>query len=148
MHLFDIGKSTLKAQSTLLQYGALRISRRVVFFVLAALFGFFSLIVAHGVFWSILTRCFHLGPIASSLIVFGVDLALAVICLLLGLRRCPYITPKEAKARSERDRYLAQLRESLSIGRIIATVAAVVGTGIPRKLLDIFLRSKTKNKKK
>ena len=140
MHIFDLGKSALNAQSSVMQQMAIRYGRQVAFLVMAALFGFFALITGHGLVWILLVFAAHMGPVGASFTVFGLDVLAALICVLFGRRT--YLTVAEVDARIARDRYLNQMRDSMTMAAVTATVASAMGRGSAGKVWDIVRRKK------
>ncbi|MFT8676056.1 MAG: phage holin family protein [Acetobacter sp.] len=140
MHIFDLGKSALNAQSSVMQQMAIRYGRQVAFLIMAALFGFFALITGHGLVWILLVFVAHMGPVGASFTVFGLDVLAALICVLFGRRT--YLTVAEVDARIARDRYLNQMRDSMTMAAVTATVASAMGRGGAGKAWSILRRKK------
>lgn len=140
MHILDLGKSVLNAQTSLMQQMAIRYGRQLAFLVMAAVFGFFALITGHGLLWILLVFGGHMGPVGASFMVFGLDVVAALVCVLFGRRS--YLTTAEVEARIARDRSMTHIRESLTMAAVTATVAGTVGRGGVRKAWDIVRRKK------
>lgn len=111
----------------------LRSSGRV--FDHAAVFGLFALITGHGLLWILLVFVGHFGPVGASFTVFGLDVLAALVCVLFGRRS--YLTTDEVEARIMRDRCMTQMRDSVTMAAVTATVATAVGRGGTRKVWDI-----------
>ncbi|GBQ36812.1 phage holin family protein [Acetobacter fabarum] len=135
MRIFDLGKSALSAQSSLMQQMAIRYGRQAAFLIMAAVFGLFALITGHGLLWILLVFVGHFGPVGASFTVFGLDVLAALVCVLFGRRS--YLTTDEVEARIMRDRCMTQMRDSVTMAAVTATVATAVGRGGTRKVWDI-----------
>ncbi|MFT8663918.1 phage holin family protein [Acetobacter orientalis] len=140
MRIFELGRSALHAQSHLMQQMAIRLGRQAAFLVVAAVFGFFALVSGHGLLWALFLFAFHWGPVTSAFAVFALDLIVALICVLFGRRS--YLTTAEVDARIARNRCMTQMRESVTMAAVTATVATSVGRHGTRKIWDVMRRKK------
>lgn len=52
MKVIDVGQEALKAQGEVMQRVAMRVGRRVAYFIIAAIFGLFALVSFHAVLWA------------------------------------------------------------------------------------------------
>jgi hypothetical protein len=68
------------------------------------------------------------------------DVLAALICVMFGRRS--YLTTAEVEARIARDRSMIQIRESMTMAALTATIAGTVGRGGMRKAWDIVRRKK------
>ncbi|MBO5995737.1 MAG: phage holin family protein [Acetobacter sp.] len=140
MHIFDLFKSFFVAQSKVMQYMAVRYGRQIAFLVIAAVFGMFALITGHWLVWTILVFALHMGQIWATIVVLGMDVFAAMICLLLGTRS--YLTAGEVKARIDRDRYLTQMRDSMSFSSVVSFLLSALGRDRLRMIWEIAQRMK------
>ncbi len=140
MRIFDLGKSALNAQSNLMQQMAIRYGKQAVLLAMAAVFGLFALITGHGLLWVLLVFVGHFGPVGAAFTVFGLDLFLALVCVLFGRRS--YLTVQEVEARIARDRNITMMRDSMTMAAVTATVATAMGRGGSRKVWDVVRRKK------
>lgn len=140
MHIFDLFKSFLTAQTKVAQYMAIRYGRQAVFLVMAAVFGLFALVTGHWLAWSILVFALHMGPVWATLVVFGLDVLAALVCLILGTRS--YLTVNEVESRIDRDRYLTQMRDSMSAPNIISALLSALGHDRIRMIWEVVQRMK------
>lgn len=140
MRIFELGRSALHAQSHLMQQMAIRLGKQVAFLVAAAVFGFFALISGHGLLWALFLFTFHWGPVTAAFGVFALDVIFALICVLFGRRS--YLTTAEVEARIARNRCATQMRESVTLAAVTATVAGSLGRSGTRKVWDVVRRKK------
>ncbi|WP_395495385.1 phage holin family protein [Acetobacter sp. KSO5] len=140
MRIFELGRSALHAQSHLMQQMAVRLGKQAAFLVAAAVFGFFALISGHGLLWALFLFTFHWGPVTAAFGVFALDVIFALICVLFGRRS--YLTTAEVEARIARNRCATQMRESVTLAAVTATVAGSLGRSGTRKVWDAVRRKK------
>lgn len=142
MKVIDVGQEALQAQGQVIQRAALRIGRRVAYFVIAAIFGFFALVSLHGVLWAFAFTALHFSALGAACSVLGVDVLFIVIFALLGLRRVA--DPVEFEARVRRDRKFMELKQEIAISTLIGILLGPVGRFTGRKaatgLRNIFTR--------
>ncbi|MFT9063211.1 MAG: phage holin family protein [Acetobacter persici] len=140
MRIFELGRSALHAQSHLMQQMAIRLGKQAAFLVAAVVFGFFALISGHGLLWALFLFTFHWGPVTAAFGVFALDVIFALICVLFGRRS--YLTTAEVEARIARNRCATQMRESVTLAAVTATVAGSLGRSGTRKVWDVVRRKK------
>ncbi|KXV64972.1 hypothetical protein AD949_05170 [Acetobacter orleanensis] len=140
MRIFELGRSALHAQSHLMQQMAVRLGKQAAFLVAAAIFGFFALISGHGLLWALFLFTFHWGPVTAAFGVFALDVVFALICVLFGRRS--YLTTAEVEARIARNRCATQMKESITMAAVTATVASSLGRSGTRKIWDVVRRRK------
>lgn len=125
MKLIDVGQEAVQAQGVVIQRVATRWGRRVAWFVLAAIFGFFALISLHAVIWAGALVVLHFNPLTAAVSVLGVDVVIMFIFFLLGTRHVA--DPLEYEARLRRDRKFAELRQTLALSTFIGLLLGPVG---------------------
>ncbi|MDG6093651.1 hypothetical protein LOC54_00735 [Acetobacter sp. AN02] len=128
MRIIEAGQSTLGAQGELLKFRAARIGRQVAFLVVAAVFGFFSVITGHFLVWALFRYEFGLGPVAAPLAVFGLDILMVLFFAFLGRRS--FIRPGELDAIIRLDRSRAELRQALTFGTLTTLIAGPIGQAL------------------
>ncbi|AOX17527.1 phage holin family protein [Kozakia baliensis] len=142
MKVIDLGQEALQAQGQVMQRMALRIGRRVAYFVVAAIFGLFALVSVHGVMWAFALDVFHFSALGSAFFVLGVDLLFVVIFGLLGLRRVA--DPVEFEARVRRDRKFIEFKQAIAISTLTGILLGPIGRFTGRRaasgLRNIFMR--------
>ncbi|MCX5618007.1 hypothetical protein NQF86_04940 [Bombella sp. TMW 2.2543] len=124
--LLEIGQAVLAAQGKIFKACAKRHGLRVAFLIIAVVFLAFAAITLHGVLWAFFLDVCHLGALASAACVLGVDVLLAVIFLLLGLR-AGRAGLAEAHARMERDRKLNELKQGFALSTVLSVASGPVG---------------------
>lgn len=131
MHTVDLGRTAAQAELLLIQRMIRRQAFRVVWGVVAAVFGIGVLIMAHVTAFILLEMV--LQPWIVTLIVLGFDLVLMVVFLLFALRGTPDAI--EAEARKIRDEALGEMRESVAISVLLGPVGRMAIRAAGRKNL-------------
>lgn len=142
MKVIELGQEALEAQGLVLQRQALRIGRRVAYFVIAAVFGFFAVISLHGLLWAFALTVFHFSPLGAAFLVLAVDLLFVVIFGLLGMRRVG--DPVEFEAKVRRDRKFLEFKQAMALSTMTGLLFGPFGRFAGRKaaggLRNIFTR--------
>lgn len=101
------------------------VQRRAIYGAVAALFGISVLVTLHIMAGMALVQYAGLSPFVAVLIVFGVDVAIAVVFALLasGTVRDPVVE----EARELRDRSLAQVKDTLSAAAVLRPAGRLLG---------------------
>ncbi|GBQ94112.1 hypothetical protein [Asaia krungthepensis] len=142
MKVIDVGQEALQAQGEVIQRVAMRIGRRVAYFVIAAIFGLFALISFHAVLWAFAYSVLHFSAFAAACSVLGIDLLFVIIFALLGTRNIA--DPVEFEARLRRDRKFGEFKQTLALstltGLLIGPVGRFTGKQLFTVLRNIFAR--------
>ncbi len=125
MKAVDLAKVAAAAEGLRIKKQALRIGRQIAFLVLAAVFGFFALVGFHVVLWTICYGPWDFGRVGASLGVFGFDLVIALVLVLLGRSRAPSMA--EVEARITRDRTISELKSAVALTAVASTVTGPAG---------------------
>ncbi|MFC3124984.1 hypothetical protein ACFOD4_07925 [Pseudoroseomonas globiformis] len=132
MRAFRLAAASLEAERVLLGLRARRTALRVAFGVIAAIFVCATLAMAHLLAWIWLADW---APLHRALLLFGVDLGLALILGLLAMRDTP--GPQEIEARVLRDTAFTQARSSLSV---LPILGAAISSPLMGTALALFRR--------
>lgn len=142
MKVFDVGQEVLQAQGEVMQRAAMRIGRRVAYFVIAAIFGFFALISFHAVLWAFAYSVLHFSAFAAASSVLGLDVLFIIIFGLLGTRNVA--DPVEFEARLRRDRKVIEFKQTLAVSTLVGILLGPLGRFTGRQamggLRNIFTR--------
>ncbi|GAB6853373.1 hypothetical protein [Asaia astilbis] len=142
MKVIDVGQEALKAQGEVFQRVAMRVGRRVAYFVIAAIFGLFALISFHAVLWAFAYSVLHFSAFAAACSVLGVDMLFVIIFTLLGTRNIA--DPVEFEARLRRDRKMAEFRQTLALSTLVGILVGPMGRFTGKQLFgalrNIFAR--------
>jgi hypothetical protein len=125
MKVVDLAKVAAGAEALRFKRQLLRYGRQVAFLVVAGVFGFFALIAAHVVLWTICYGPWNFGRVWASVTVLGVDVVVAVVLVLLGKGKLP--DPIEIEARISRDRSLSELRTAVAMTAVTSAMTGPVG---------------------
>lgn len=136
MKVIDVGQEALQAQGEVLQRVAMRIGRRVAYFVIAAIFGLFALVSFHAVLWAFAYSVLHFSAFAAACSVLGLDLLFVIIFGLLGTRNIA--DPVEYEARLRRDRKFIEFKQTLALSTLLGLLVGPVGRFTGRQLFDIL----------
>jgi hypothetical protein len=124
MRAADLAKVAAQAEILRIQHMLKRQGIRAAFGVGALVFVLAALVLANVVGWQ-LTR-FYVSAVYASLIMLGVNLAVAAIFGLLAVRSSPSSTEREAL--ELRRRALLEARSSLALGALIPIAGKLVRT--------------------
>lgn len=125
MKVVDLAKIAAAAEGLRLKRQVLRVGRQVAYLVLAAVFGLFALVGFHVILWTLCDGPWNFGRVWSSVAVFGFDLIIALVLVLLGRSRTPGMA--EIEARITRDRTLAELKNAAALTAVASTVTGPAG---------------------
>ena len=125
MKAVDLAKLAAAAEGLRFKRQLLRYGRQAAFLVLGAVFGLLAVLGAHVVLWSLCDGPWHFGIVWSSVTVFGVDLLIALILVLLGRSKQPSVL--EMEARITRDRTLAELRSAVALTAVTSAITGPAG---------------------
>ncbi|WP_042056700.1 phage holin family protein [Acidomonas methanolica] len=142
MKVIELGQEALEAQGLVLQRLALRIGRRVAYFVIAAVFGLFAAVSLHGLLWAFALDVLHFSALESAASVLGFDLLIVVIFGLLGMRRVA--DPVEFEAKVRRDRKFLEFKQAFALSTLTGLLFGPLGRFAGRKaaggVRNIFTR--------
>jgi len=136
MKVIDLGQEALAAQGSVMKRQATRIARRIAYFVVAAIFGLFALVSAHGLLWAFALDVFHFNALGAATLVFGLDLLFVIIFGLLGMRRLA--DPVEFEARVRRDRKFIELKQAIAISTLTGLMFGPVGRFTGRRMFGML----------
>ncbi|WP_122050551.1 phage holin family protein [Asaia bogorensis] len=136
MKVIDVGQEALQAQGEVLQRVAMRIGRRVAYFIVAAIFGLFALVSFHAVLWAFAYSVLHFSAFGAACSVFGLDLLFVVIFALLGTRNVA--DPVEFEARLRRDRKMIEFRQTLALSTLTGLLLGPVGRFTGKQLFEVL----------
>jgi hypothetical protein len=125
----DLGRAAASAELLLLKRMVRRQITRAVFGVVAAIFMTGTLILLHIVAYQALTP--YLSPLASSAILLGVDLLIAVICGAMAMSNTPDNIEVEAKLL--RDQSLMAMKESVAMTSLLGPMGSLAARIVGRK---------------
>ncbi len=128
MRIVDLGRAALQAEILRVKALALRNVRRVVFLVAAAVLALGALTAAEIALFFVLELDARITPAWSALIVGGVDVAIALLFVLVGSAGGP--GPIEIEARMTRDRALADLRSAAAFATVTGPAGRLAGRGV------------------
>ena len=142
MRTVRLARVALQAEILLLRRMLAVAIHHVIFGVVAAVFAIAVLVLLHVLAIEALEQWAHLPPLASTAIVFAVDLVLAGVFGFIATRKVTDSVAEEA--RRVRDTSIEQARQSLTLAAMIAPATRVVAqTGLVRvvaRLLGSSLR--------
>ncbi len=142
MRTVRLARVALQAEILLLRRMLAVAIHHVIFGVVAAVFAIAVLVLLHVLAIEALEQWAHLSPLASTAIVFAVDLVLAGVFGFIATRKVTDTVAEEA--RRVRDTSIEQARQSLTLAAMIAPATRVVAqTGLVRvvaRLLGSSLR--------
>ena len=125
MRTTQLVRIAAQAEVLLLKRQAKVAQRRVIFGVVAAIFGIAVFVTVHIMAGMALVQYAHLSPFVAVLIVFGADLLVALVFALLASGSVK--DPVVEEARELRDRSLAQAKENLSSAAVLMPVGRLLG---------------------
>ena len=127
MRTLRLAQVAAQAEGLVLKRTALRFGKRAAYGAVAAVFALALLVMVHVIGWVALNSLGGITPFWSSVIVFGVDLVLAVLFGLLARGTLPDTVEREAL--ELRDRSLLELRNTALLGLAFGPAGRVAGRG-------------------
>ena len=142
MRTVDLGRTAAQAELLRIKRLISRQVMRVVWGVVAAVFGIALLVMVHVLACELLDLA--VPSWASALIVLGFDAVVAILFVVLALRGAPDLI--EIEARQVRDEALAELRETMLVSAVMGPVGRAAFRKAGRKNVgSVILAALTAN---
>ncbi|BAK84109.1 hypothetical protein D3W54_06085 [Komagataeibacter medellinensis] len=136
MKIGELGKTIIEGELTLRKLMAIRLGRQAAFLIVAAVFAFFAAITGHGLLWALCYQTFGFSALGAAATVFGFDVLIVLMGLVMGRRS--YMTPEEIRVRFAREHAMNELRQSLALSAVAATMAGPLTRHTGRAVWNLF----------